>query len=130
MRTPRGACPPNAGKEPDTREKSDPPHDLSPSPAIVREQHEPEKAFGDHARMDTMANPTHSPTAPTVEADRPLAQSSAVRYSQTLPGRLGCMADAVVHAKTGPGGRFFTRACADEIATLLREAERAILEGR
>lgn len=64
------------------------------------------------------AGPTGS-TAARNEADRrPLAK------------RLGCMADAVVHAKTGPRHRFFTRECADEIALLLREAERWILEGR
>lgn len=48
----------------------------------------------------------------------------------TLVRRLGWMADAVVHAKTGPKGRFFSRERADEIALLLREAERFILEGR
>lgn len=52
------------------------------------------------------------------------------RGGPSLSKRLGRMADAVVHAKTGPRGRFFTRECADEIALLLREAERFILEGR
>jgi hypothetical protein len=52
------------------------------------------------------------------------------RPEPTLARRLGWMADAVVHAKTGPRGRFFTRERADEIALLLREAERRVLEGR
>lgn len=52
------------------------------------------------------------------------------RPEPTLARRLGWMADAVVHAKTGPSGRFFTRDRADEIALLLREAEKHVLEGK
>ena len=47
---------------------------------------------------------------------------------RTLRQRLGFMADAVVSAKVGPQARFFTRDCADELALLLREAEKALMD--
>lgn len=48
------------------------------------------------------------------------------RPEPTLARRLRWMADAVIHAKTGARGRFFTTTRADEIAQLLLEAERHV----
>lgn len=66
-----------------------------------------------------------------LKSSQPAAASLlAARLDPTLPHRLGWMADAMVSAKLGPTGRFFSRERVDEIVLLLREAEKALVNGR